>query len=352
MFFPTFDDAVTWADAVAVNLGFILVKSSYNKTRDVWSYRYLRCDRGHKSKPRDFENVIRKDTKTKANGCPFYIKIYYEFITDSWKIHAKNDATGTHNQPMIVYQEGYRKMCGLSPDAKKVVRDMTKSKVAPRNIMAEELFNNFFIWRDRVSICTRSWPMTSAFYNIHLWCTQSRIPYLPATTTRGAPPPTPWRRLKILRFTLYLHETFNKTSYFIVKDVAGPSGITTKSNPFGSLFAFNDPFDETPDPSSKVVGYSEGSSVTSSFDGERTVAFSRISLNLKGYKGELLNVGTPHSTKVSELPFVGGTGDFRFVQGYMTTTSVVDLSGPTTCYKIGFNLFWPPYAALAHDIVD
>ncbi|XP_021741336.1 protein FAR1-RELATED SEQUENCE 5-like [Chenopodium quinoa] len=37
---------------------------------------------------------------------------------------------------MIVYQEGHRKISKLSPDAKKVVRDMTKSKVAPRNIMA------------------------------------------------------------------------------------------------------------------------------------------------------------------------------------------------------------------------
>ncbi|XP_021771779.1 PKS-NRPS hybrid synthetase CHGG_01239-like [Chenopodium quinoa] len=90
----------------------------------------------NRSKPRDLENAIRKDTKTKANGCPFYIKIYYEFITDSWIIQAKNDETGTHNHPMIAYPEGHRKISGLSPDAKQVVRDITKSKVAPRNIMA------------------------------------------------------------------------------------------------------------------------------------------------------------------------------------------------------------------------
>ncbi|XP_021755521.1 protein FAR1-RELATED SEQUENCE 5-like [Chenopodium quinoa] len=87
--FPTFDNAIKWADAVSINLGFILVKSSYNKTRD-----------------------------------------------DSWKIRAKNDESGTHNHPMIVYQEGHRKISGLSPDAKNVVHDMTKSKVAPHNIMA------------------------------------------------------------------------------------------------------------------------------------------------------------------------------------------------------------------------
>ncbi|XP_021765427.1 protein FAR1-RELATED SEQUENCE 5-like [Chenopodium quinoa] len=134
--FPTFDDTVKWADVVSINLGFILVKSSYNKTRDGRSYRYLRCDRGQKSKPRDFENAIREDTKTKAIGCPFYIMIYYEFITDDWKIRVKNDEIGIHNHPMIVYQEGHRNISGLSPDAKKVMRDMKNSKVAPRNIMA------------------------------------------------------------------------------------------------------------------------------------------------------------------------------------------------------------------------
>ncbi|XP_021773535.1 uncharacterized protein LOC110737485 [Chenopodium quinoa] len=136
MVFRTFEDAVKWADAVAINLRFILVKSSFNKNRDGRPYRYLRCDRGRRSKPRDLENAIRKDTKTKANGCPFYIKIYYEFITDSWIIRAKNDETGTHNHPMIAYPEGHHKISGLSPDAKQVVREMMKSKVAPRNIMA------------------------------------------------------------------------------------------------------------------------------------------------------------------------------------------------------------------------
>uniref|UniRef100_A0A803L763 Catechol oxidase n=1 Tax=Chenopodium quinoa TaxID=63459 RepID=A0A803L763_CHEQI len=202
--FPTFDDAVKWADAVSVNLGFILVKSSYNKTRDGRPYQYLKCDWGRKSKPKDLENAIQKDKKTKANACPFYTKTYYEFTTSGWKIRAKNDKIGTHNYPMIVYQEGHRKISGLSPGAKKVVRDITKSMVAPRNIMATiakqfpddhpniihiyncwndlrtemsegiGLFSNFFIWRDKVSIFTWSWPMNSTFYNMHLWCTQSR----------------------------------------------------------------------------------------------------------------------------------------------------------------------------------
>ncbi|XP_021754413.1 uncharacterized protein LOC110719731 [Chenopodium quinoa] len=115
--FLTFDDAVTWADVVAINLGFILVKSSFNKQRDGRPVRYLRCDRGRRSKPRDLENAIRKDTKTKGIGCPFYIKICYEFVTNTWFIRAKDDVTGTHNHPMIAYPEGHRKISGLSPNA-------------------------------------------------------------------------------------------------------------------------------------------------------------------------------------------------------------------------------------------
>uniref|UniRef100_A0A803N779 Uncharacterized protein n=1 Tax=Chenopodium quinoa TaxID=63459 RepID=A0A803N779_CHEQI len=89
--FLTFDDAVRWADVVAINLGFILVKSSFNKQRDGRPVRYLRCDRGRRSKPRDLENAIQKDTKTKGIGCPFYIKICYEFVTHTWVIRAKYD---------------------------------------------------------------------------------------------------------------------------------------------------------------------------------------------------------------------------------------------------------------------
>ncbi|KNA10239.1 hypothetical protein SOVF_146010 [Spinacia oleracea] len=149
--------------------------------------------------------------------------------------------------------------------------------------------------------------------------------------------------LKSLHFTLYKHETYNKTAYVTIKGVAGPKRFTKTSNPFGSLVAFNDPLTETEDPFSKVLGYMEGSAVTSSFDGGRTTCICRTSLNFKGYKGDLLNVGTAYYTQVSELPLVGGTGDFRFVQGYMTF-SVVDLSGPAACYKTDFHLYWPPYA--------
>ncbi|XP_021748867.1 protein FAR1-RELATED SEQUENCE 5-like [Chenopodium quinoa] len=134
--FPTFDAAVEWAKDISRTIGFLFVSSSYKKITDGRPYRYLACDRSRKKRPRDLENVIRKDTKTKSVGCPFYIKIYYERSTDGWRIRAKNDVIGTHNHPFIVYPEGHRQISGLSAGAKQVVRNLTRSKVAPCNIMA------------------------------------------------------------------------------------------------------------------------------------------------------------------------------------------------------------------------
>ena len=155
-------------------------------------------------------------------------------------------------------------------------------------------------------------------------------------------------RLKSLHLTLYTHETFNKTAFFTVKGITNPKFITKTPNPFGSfgsMFAFNDPITEKPNPTSKVIGYMEGSAVSSNFKGDQATCICRTTLNLKGYKGEIISVGTAYFSRASELPIIGGSGDFRFVQGYMTFSSV-DLMGPGACYKTDFYLYWPPYATL------
>lgn len=48
--------------------------------------------------------------------------------------------------------------------------------------------------------------------------------------------------------------------------------------------------------------------------------------------------------KPADHPIVGGTGDFMFAQGYVTT-SPVELAGLTVVYKIEFHIYWPPYAS-------
>lgn len=152
-------------------------------------------------------------------------------------------------------------------------------------------------------------------------------------------------QIKSLHFSLFQHETINKTGYIIVNGVAGP-GVSQTTTPFGTLFAFRDPMTVAANPSSKVVGIAEGTTVTSSFDGLRSISIAKMTLRLKNRQGSISIVGGTHNTKRSDHPVVGGTGDFLFVQGYVTS-SPLDLKGLTVTYKIEFHLYWPPYAAQA-----
>ncbi|PIA46779.1 hypothetical protein AQUCO_01500373v1 [Aquilegia coerulea] len=151
--------------------------------------------------------------------------------------------------------------------------------------------------------------------------------------------------VKSLHFSLFQHETINKTGFVIVNGVTGP-GISQTTLPFGTIFAFNDPMTTAPNPSSKIVGFAEGNSITSSFDGLRSISIAKITLSMKKHKGSLSIVGGTHNTKPADHPVVGGTGDFLFVQGYVTS-SPVDLVGLAVTYKIEFHLYWPPYATKA-----
>lgn len=150
--------------------------------------------------------------------------------------------------------------------------------------------------------------------------------------------------LKSLHFALFQHETINKTGFIIVNGVAGP-GVSQTTTPFGTLFAFQDPLTLTPNLSSKVVGTAEGTSITSGLDGLQSISIAKITLNIKRHKGSISIVGGTHNIKPSDHPVVGGTEDFLFVQGYVTS-SPVNLTGLTVTYRIEFHLFWPPYANL------
>ncbi|KAA0052915.1 hypothetical protein IC582_015156 [Cucumis melo] len=150
------------------------------------------------------------------------------------------------------------------------------------------------------------------------------------------------RHLRSLHFSLFQHETINKTGYFIVPGVVGP-GVSQTTTPFGTMFAFHDPLTTGADRVSKLVGTSEGTSITSSFDGLQSISIAKISLRLRHHTGSLSIVGGTHNVKPSNHPIVGGTGDFLFVQGYVTS-SPVDLVGITVVYKLEFHLYWPPYA--------
>ncbi|KAJ6413359.1 hypothetical protein OIU84_006203 [Salix udensis] len=100
----------------------------------------------------------------------------------------------------------------------------------------------------------------------------------------------------------------------------------------------------SPNSSSKVVGVAEGVSITSSLDGLINVVTEKITLELKHYKGSISMLGTAHNIEVFDLPVVGGTGDFMFVQGYIKP-SLLTFDSPDIVYRLEFHLYWPPYVA-------
>ncbi|WCJ32806.1 Disease resistance-responsive (dirigent-like protein) family protein [Euphorbia peplus] len=156
----------------------------------------------------------------------------------------------------------------------------------------------------------------------------------------------PKDELKSLHFTLYQHETINTTGYIIVNGVTGPN-VTQTTTPFGTIFVFQDPLTVTSNRTSKVVGIAEGTSITSGLDGLTSITTGKITLQLKHHKGSIMVVGGTHNVKPTDHPVVGGTGDFMFAQGYVTT-SPVDLTGITVVYKVEFHIYWPPYAYKVH----
>ncbi|XP_077221395.1 uncharacterized protein LOC143855095 [Tasmannia lanceolata] len=146
---------------------------------------------------------------------------------------------------------------------------------------------------------------------------------------------------RALHFSLYQHETINKTGFIIVSGVIGP-GVSQTTTPFGTIFTFQDPMTVTAKTSSMVRGIVEGTSITSGLDGLRSISIAKITLNLKDHKGSISILGVVHNTKPSKLPVVGGTDDFLFVNGYVKS-SPVNLVGLTVTYKIEFHLYWPPF---------
>ncbi|GJX07815.1 dirigent protein 19-like protein [Tanacetum coccineum] len=105
-----------------------------------------------------------------------------------------------------------------------------------------------------------------------------------------------------------------------------------------------DPLTLKPNTTSKVVGTAEGTSITSGLDGLQSISIAKLTLDVKKHKGSISIVGGTHNIKPSNHPVVGGTDDFLFVQGYVTS-SPVNLAGITVTYKIEFHLYWPPYAS-------
>lgn len=88
--------------------------------------------------------------------------------------------------------------------------------------------------------------------------------------------------IKTLNFTLYQHETVNKTGFIVVEGVAGV-GVSQTTTPFGTVFVFRDNLTTHAGGSSRFAGVAEGTSITTSLDGLRSLSIAKITLDVYGY---------------------------------------------------------------------
>ena len=177
---------------------------------------------------------------------------------------------------------------------------------------------------------------------------QFHIPPVAAATTSTSHNKTESRRDargKTLSFTLYQHETINKTGYIVVDGVAG-AGVSQTTTPFGTIYVFRDDLTVHADRKSPVAGVAEGSSITTSLDGLQSLSLAKITVHHRGHRGSVSVLGGTYNTKPSDYPVVGGTGDFAYALGYVRS-SPLDLRGRTVTYKMELHLYWPPYAHFA-----
>ncbi|XP_014508278.1 uncharacterized protein LOC106767838 [Vigna radiata var. radiata] len=130
--------------------------------------------------------------------------------------------------------------------------------------------------------------------------------------------------LKFLNFTLFQHD-------LTLGIEGGPD-----------VFAYLGRLTVEANKSSEQVGFAEGTRVLSSPTG-RSISVAILTLSLKDHKGSLSVVGIVDIVDSTNLPVVGGTKDFLFVQGYVTS-SPLNPYDPNVVYEIQFHLYWPPYA--------
>jgi hypothetical protein len=128
--FATREAVVEWAREVGfTNKVTINITRSDTKTgkRGRSDKLILGCDRGGK-----YEAESLKKTANKKCDCPFKIRSTPSTDGSGWKVEVR---CGIHNHELPDRYEGHPRVGRLTEDEKKHVADLTKCRVAPRNIL-------------------------------------------------------------------------------------------------------------------------------------------------------------------------------------------------------------------------
>ncbi|XP_074313953.1 uncharacterized protein LOC141649155 [Silene latifolia] len=137
--FETRDDAFNWAQKIAFENGFALVKANNgakNRKKNGLLASYFRCKRHGLQKESD---DLEKPRRSQKCSCKFRIRAIQNFVSKNdqetvvWNI-VTSEGAGLHNHNVAVYKDGDRHFAGLDAEEKAYVRQQTLVGVLPRDI--------------------------------------------------------------------------------------------------------------------------------------------------------------------------------------------------------------------------
>ncbi|KAL5170185.1 putative protein phosphatase 2C 1 [Glycine soja] len=132
--FTTRDDVLQWARTVAHENGFVAVimrSDTETGSRGRSSFVLIGCERSgtYKCKNKEF---VRKDTGSRKCGCPFRLRGKPVRGGEGWMVKL---ICGIHNHELAKSLVGHPYAGRLTKEEKKIIADMTKSMVKPKNIL-------------------------------------------------------------------------------------------------------------------------------------------------------------------------------------------------------------------------
>ena len=123
-----------WARTVAHENGFVAVimrSDTETGSRGRSSFVLIGCERSGTYKCRNKE-FVRKDTGSRKCGCPFRLRGKPVRGGEGWMVKL---ICGIHNHELAKSLVGHPYAGRLTKEEKKIIADMTKSMVKPKNIL-------------------------------------------------------------------------------------------------------------------------------------------------------------------------------------------------------------------------
>ncbi|KAE9584818.1 putative allene oxide cyclase/dirigent protein [Lupinus albus] len=120
---------------------------------------------------------------------------------------------------------------------------------------------------------------------------------------------------KITQLHFYFHDNLTGRNPTTMQIIGAPKGSIGR---FGTTYMMDDPLTEGPDPSSKIVGRSQGIYAIASQHELGLLMVLNFAFNDSVFNGSSLSILGRNlvTEEVREMPIVGGSGVFRYSRGF------------------------------------